>query len=52
MLFNKLIIIINKTLSNDHINIKLNNVNEKLNIIKYQLIDNIFVLFNIINIKF
>ena len=52
MLFDKLLIIIIKTLSNNYVNFKFDNVNEKLKIIKYQLIDDIFISFNIIDIKF
>ena len=35
MFFNNLTIIIIETLSNNHINFKFNNINEKLNIIKH-----------------
>ena len=52
MFFNDLIIIIIKTLSNNHANFKFDDINKKLKIIKYQLIDNVFALFDIINIEF
>ena len=52
MLFNDLIIIIIETLSNNHINFKFDNINEKLKIIENQLIDNVFALFNIIDNEF
>ena len=35
MLFNKLTINIIKTLTNDHVNFKFNNVNERLKIIQH-----------------
>ena len=50
--FNDLMIIIIETLSNDHVNFKFNNINEKLKIIKNQSIDDIFASFNIIDNKF
>ena len=52
MFFDELIINIIKTLMNNHISFKLNNINEELKIIQYQLIDDIFALFNIFNNKF
>ena len=45
-------IIIIETLSNNHANFKLDNINKKLKIIKNQSIDNVFASFNIINNKF
>ena len=50
--FDDLTIIIIETLSNNHVNFKFNNINKRLKIVKNQLIDNIFVLFNIIDDKF
>ena len=50
MLFDDLTIIIIKTLSNNHVNFKFDNVNKKLKIVKHQSIDDIFVSFNIIDI--
>ena len=52
MFLNELMIIIVETLSNNHVDFKFNNINKKLKIIKHQSIDNIFVLFDIIDIKF
>ena len=52
MLFDKLIINIIKTLTNNHISFKLNNVNKELKIIQHQLIVDIFASFNIFDNKF
>ena len=52
MLFNELTINIIKTLTNNHISFKFNNVNKKLKIIQHQSIVNIFALFNIFNNEF
>ena len=46
-----MIIIIEMLLYN-YVNFKFDNINKKLKIIKNQLIDNIFALFNIINNEF
>ena len=45
-------IIIIKTLLNDHANFEFNNINERLKIVENQLIDNVFALFDIINNEF
>ena len=50
MFFNDLTIIIIETLSNNHISFKFDNINEKLKIIKHQLIDNVFISFDIIDV--
>ena len=52
MFFNKLTINIIKTLINNHINFKLDDINKRLKIIQYQLIINIFISFNIFDNKF
>ena len=52
MFFDKLIINIIKTLTNNHINFKFDNVNEKLKIVQHQLIIDIFASFDIFNNKF
>ena len=49
--FDELTIIIIETLSNNHVNFKFDNVNKRLKIIEYQLINDIFASFNMINIK-
>ena len=41
-----------KTLTNNHVNFKFNNINEKLKIIQHQLIVDIFTLFDIFDNKF
>ena len=52
MFFNELTINVIKTLTNNHINFKLNDVNEELKIVQHQLIINIFVSFDIFNNEF
>ena len=52
MLFNELMINIIKTLTNNHVSFKLDNVNERLKIIQHQSIVDIFASFNIFNNEF
>ena len=52
MFFDELMIIIIKTLLNNHVNFKFDNVNKESKIVEYQSIDDIFVSFNIIDIEF
>ena len=52
MFFNKLIINVIKTLTNNYANFKLNNINKELKIIQHQSIVNIFASFNIFDNEF
>ena len=52
MFFDDLIIIIIKTLLNNHANFEFDNINKKLKIVENQSIDDIFVSFNIIDNEF
>ena len=50
--FNKLTINVIKTLTNNHIGFKLDNINKKLKIIQYQSIVDIFVSFDVFDNEF
>ena len=52
MFFDKLIINIIKTLTNNHVDFKFNNINNRLKINQHQLIVDIFALFDIFDNKF
>ena len=52
MFFNELTFNIIKTLTNNHANFKLNDVNKELKIVQHQLIVDIFALFDVFNNEF